>query len=115
MPGIRRGVPAPNQTTTHKKSGQVIVQDPASVLKRYSIWHEAENHSRSTESCYERTLMPFFTYLKDEQDITDLTKVELDHLRAWLVWLRNTPSRLMTVAIWLPIRSIRYREIMENS
>jgi integrase/recombinase XerD len=63
------------------------------VLQRYLTWHDSEGHSRRTESCYDRTLRPFFTYLKTEHELTDLAQLQIDHLRAWLVWLRNTPAK----------------------
>jgi integrase/recombinase XerD len=62
------------------------------VLRHYILWHEAEGHSRKTEIDYEHTLRPFFRYLATEHGVTDLNALELEHLRAWLVWLRNTPS-----------------------
>jgi site-specific recombinase XerD len=62
------------------------------VLRAYTLWHEAEGHSRKTEHVYAHTLRPFFRYLATEHGVTDLADLELEHLRAWLVWLRNTPS-----------------------
>jgi site-specific recombinase XerD len=68
------------------------VQDPERVLRAYTLWHEAEGHSRKTEHVYAHTLHPFFRYLATEHSVTDLADLELEHLRAWLVWLRNTLS-----------------------
>jgi site-specific recombinase XerD len=61
-------------------------------MEHYLIWHEAEGHSRKTEPVYRKTLRPFFAYLKEEQQVEDLGDLTLEHLRAWLVWLRNTPG-----------------------
>jgi site-specific recombinase XerD len=69
-----------------------IIQDPERVLRRYLLWHEAEGHSRKTERNYRVVLGLFFAYLKGEQDIEDLSAVEVEHVRAWLVYLRNTPT-----------------------
>src|SRR5258708_8828018 len=68
------------------------VQDPERVLRAYTLWHEAEGHSRKTEHVYAHTLRPFFRYLATEHNVTDLADLELEHLRAWLAWLRHTPS-----------------------
>ncbi|MBA3824252.1 MAG: tyrosine-type recombinase/integrase [Ktedonobacterales bacterium] len=64
-----------------------------SVLHRYVNWHEAEGHSRKTEQDAKTNLRPFFRYLKTEFDITHVEQVEVDNIRSWLVWLRNTPSQ----------------------
>lgn len=94
MPPIRRGKPA--TAATEKKRGQkaqLTILDLESVLQRYLTWHDSEGHSRRTESCYGGTLRPFFAYLKTEHELTDLAQLQIDHLRAWLVWLRNTPAK----------------------
>jgi len=75
-----------------KKASAQRLCDPQRALEHYLIWHEAEGHSRKTELVYHKTLRPFFAYLKDEQQIEDLGDLTLEHLRAWLVWLRNTPG-----------------------
>src|SRR5262249_30699062 len=77
--------------TSYKGSTQRLC-DPQRALEHYLIWHEAEGHSRKTELVYHKTLRPFFAYLKDEQQVEDLGDLTLEHLRAWLVWLRNTPG-----------------------
>jgi site-specific recombinase XerD len=77
----------PNATKTRHK------QDPEQVLRRYTLWHDAEGHSRKTEDVYQKTLRPFFAFLKTEHDLDDLAQVEVDHVRSWLVWLRNTPGQ----------------------
>jgi site-specific recombinase XerD len=102
MPPVRRGTSADpltltlaqsaNTRRTHAARAQAHIQDPEQVLARYLTWHEAEGHSRKTEEDYQKTLRPFFAYLKNEHGLTDLGALELDHLRAWLVWLRNTPT-----------------------
>jgi site-specific recombinase XerD len=69
--------------------------EPERMLGQYLLWHEAEGHSRKTELVYQQTLRPFFTYLASEHhltDLTDLAALTLNELRAWLVWLRNTPG-----------------------
>jgi site-specific recombinase XerD len=91
MPTVQRGKPSHTQERTTTK--KVALQDPQKVLKRYILWHESEGHSRKTESVYEKTLTPFFHYLESEHQINDLTQVGIEHIRAWLVWLRNTPSQ----------------------
>jgi site-specific recombinase XerD len=63
------------------------------VLRRYLLWHEAEGHSRKTESNYQKVLRLFFSYLRDEHQLTDLNELEVEHVRAWLVYLRNTPGQ----------------------
>jgi site-specific recombinase XerD len=62
------------------------------VLGQYLLWHEAEGHSRKTELVYQKTLRPFFAYLASEHYQKDLAALTLTELRAWLVWLRNTPG-----------------------
>jgi site-specific recombinase XerD len=69
-----------------------IIQDPERVLRRYLLWHEAEGHSRKTESNYRKVLGLFFAYLKSEHQVEDLNHVEVEHVRAWLVYLRNVPT-----------------------
>src|SRR5690242_9140835 len=92
MPPIRRGksvtpsTPKPTKATTQ-------IQEPIQALKRYILWHESEGHSRKTESVYDTSLRAFFRYLQDELEVADLNQVYLEHIRAWLVWLRNTPSQ----------------------
>src|SRR5579875_7943 len=68
-------------------------QPPAQVMQQYILWHESEGHSRKTESVYQKTLSPFFAYLKGDHQIADVNDIHLEHLRAWLVWLRNTPGQ----------------------
>src|SRR5262245_782684 len=103
MPPVRRGTPSEPPVPTPPAKGtrahtararraQTNVQDPEQVLRRYLTWHEAEGHSRKTEEDYQKTLRPFFAYLKAEHDLADLGALEIEHLRAWLVWLRNTPT-----------------------
>ena len=92
MHGIRRGIPASDPTPPRRKQAQTHIQEPEAVLKKYLNWHEAEGHSRKTETVYTRTLRPFFAYLKTEHQLEDLSLLDIDHLRAWLVWLRNTPT-----------------------
>jgi site-specific recombinase XerD len=48
---------------------------------------------RKTEDVYEKTLRPFFVFLKNEYQIEDLTQLQVDQIRVWLVWLRNTPGQ----------------------
>ena len=69
-----------------------IIQDPERVLHRYLLWHEAEGHSRKTERNYCVVLGLFFAYLKNEHHIDDLNELEVEHVRAWLIYLRNTPT-----------------------
>jgi len=78
-------------TRTKKASAQRLC-DLQRAMEHYLIWHEAEGHSRKTELVYRKTLRPFFACLNDEQQIDDLGNLTLEHLRAWLVWLRNTPG-----------------------
>lgn len=102
MPPVRRGTSADplmhtlarsaNTRRTPTARALAHIQDPEQVLARYLTWHEAEGHSRKTEEDYQKTLRPFFAYLMNEHGLTDLGALELDHLRAWLVWLRNTPT-----------------------
>jgi site-specific recombinase XerD len=93
MPPVKRGTPS-QQTPHERQSSQPTrIQDPLVVLKKYVLWHESEGHSRKTEAVYELTLKPFFKYLREEHQVEDLTQIDLNHLRAWLVWLRNTPSQ----------------------
>jgi site-specific recombinase XerD len=81
----------PRQTrTSHHRAP--LIQEPAKVLRRYLLWHEAEGHSRKTERNYRIVLGLFFTYLTSEQQIEDLNVLEVEHVRAWLVYLRNTPT-----------------------
>ncbi len=93
---------APHSTTSGTKSRPIrraparIVQEPDRVLKRYLLWHEAEGHSRKTELNYRKVLRLFFNYLKSEHQIEDLNEVEVEHVRTWLVYLRNTPTNLDT-------------------
>jgi site-specific recombinase XerD len=68
-------------------------QVPDQVLRRYLLCHEAEGHSRKTESNYRKVLSLFFTYLRDEHQLEDLSELEVEHVRAWLVYLRNTPGQ----------------------
>ncbi len=91
MPPVKRGTPPPSRE--RESSQPTRIQDPHLVLKKYILWHESEGHSRKTEAVYELTLRPFFKYLKEEHQVEDLNQIDLDHLRAWLVWLRNTPSQ----------------------
>ena len=94
MRPIRRGKPATSVAATIKgKKPTVTLLEPENALQKYLTWHEAEGHSRETQRDYQRCLHPFFSYLKTEQEISDLASVNLSHLRAWLVWLRNTPAR----------------------
>jgi site-specific recombinase XerD len=95
MPPVRRGGPSGQSPQKDKKATKAAAfkQDPEAVLHRYITWHEAEGHSRKTEQDYTTTLRPFFTYLKNEHGIEDLCELQVDHIRAWLVWLRNTPSQ----------------------
>jgi len=81
-PADRRDAAAPSK----------LLAEPERVLAQYLMWHEAEEHSRKTELDYQKTLRPFFTYLKHEHGLTDLETLTLNELRAWLVWLRNTPG-----------------------
>ncbi len=67
--------------------------DPEHILKQYLNWHEAEGYSRKTQADYRKNMHALFGYLKTEQDIDDLSQLRVDHLRSWLVWLRNTPSQ----------------------
>ncbi len=92
MPLVRRGYPNPQPTPIKSRKSPIRIQDPEHVLQSYVTWHEAEGHSHATETCYQRTLRPLFSYLKTEHEITDLNQVGTEHLRAWLVWLRNTPT-----------------------
>jgi site-specific recombinase XerD len=93
MPPTKRGKATSPKENITAQQAKIIVQDPLNVLKRYILWHESEGHSRKTESVYEKTLTPFFAYLKSEYQIDDLIQVGIEHIRAWLVWLRNTPSQ----------------------
>jgi site-specific recombinase XerD len=94
--GSRGSQPIPAEPASSLQAGRRTilprVQDPEQVLRHYTLWHEAEGHSRKTEIVYQHTLRPFFHYLASEHQLTDLAQLELDHLRAWLVWLRNTPG-----------------------
>ena len=101
MSRIPRATPAPTSRSPMtrssrgaraKKASTQRLCDPQRAMEHYLIWHEAEGHSRKTELVYRKTLRPFFAYLKDEQQIEDLGDLTLEHLRAWLVWLRNTPG-----------------------
>jgi site-specific recombinase XerD len=56
------------------------------------LWHEAEGHSRKTERNYRVVLGLFFAYLQKEHHIEDLNELEVEHVRAWLIYLRNTPT-----------------------
>jgi site-specific recombinase XerD len=104
MPSVQRGVshtstlppvdsrsstPSSRSTSNHHNH----IQEPARVLRQYLLWHESEGHSRKTQSVYKRTLEPFFAYLKSEHQLEDLCELQLEHLRAWLVWLRNTDGQ----------------------
>lgn len=98
MPAVRRGSKqmepsTPSSPSTAPRSPVRRIQEPEKVLRSYILWHESEGHSRKTETVYTRTLRPFFDYLRTEHQLTDLSELELDHIRAWLVWLRNTPSQ----------------------
>ena len=62
------------------------------MLRRYLLWHEAEGHSRKTERNYRVVLGLFFDYLKSEHHLDDLNDLEVEHVRAWLVYLRNVPT-----------------------
>src|SRR5689334_6547194 len=84
--------PSSRTTRTTRRPSARIVQDPDRELKRYLLWHEAEGHSRKTELNYRKVLRLFFNYLKSEHQIEDLNEVEVEHVRAWLVYLRNTPT-----------------------
>jgi site-specific recombinase XerD len=94
MHPIRRGKPSLLSLTPTKKAiAHATTQDPESILQRYLNWHNAEGHSGQTESSYQKALRLLFKYLKTEYELDDLTRITVDHLRARLVWLRNTPSR----------------------
>jgi site-specific recombinase XerD len=81
--------PKKGQTSRSRAS---IVQDPERVLRRYLLWHEAEGHSRKTERNYRVVLGLFFSYLQSEHHLEDLNELEVEHVRAWLAFLRNTPT-----------------------
>lgn len=69
-----------------------IIQEPERVLRRYLLWHKAEGHSRKTERNYRVVLGLYFAYLHSDHQIDDLNALEVEHVRAWLVYLRNTPT-----------------------
>lgn len=102
LPPVRRGTgrghdrvrPTPSSSPVHTSSQarSVRFHTPEKLLQQYIVWHEAEGHSRKTETDYQKSLRPFFAYLKSEHQLEDLGALELEHLRSWLVWLRNTPS-----------------------
>jgi hypothetical protein len=68
------------------------IAEPEHALGQYLLWHEDEGHSRKTELVYQKTLRPFLAYLRQEHGMNDLAALTLGELRAWLVWLRNTPG-----------------------
>src|ERR1700741_856358 len=96
VPPVTRGshshAPKQDQANHKRQTRAPIIQEPDRVLKRYLLWHEAEGHSRKTELNYRKVLGLFFAYLKSEHQIEDLNQVEVEHVRAWLVYLRNTPT-----------------------
>lgn len=94
---VRRGRATANDelrlTPTTRSQPTRRAQTLTQVLQQYVLWHESEGHSRKTESVYKKTLAPFFAYLKSDHQIEDVNDIQLEHLRAWLVWLRNTPGQ----------------------
>lgn len=96
MPPVTRG--SRSRTTTQDQASHTrqtrapIIQDPERVLRRYLLWHEAEGHSRKTERNYRVVLGLFFDYLRSEHHLEDLNDLEVEHVRAWLVYLRNMPT-----------------------
>jgi integrase len=68
------------------------VQEPERVLRRYLLWHEAEGHSRKTERNYRVVPGLFLAFLHGKHQIDDLNALEVEHVRAWLVHLRNAPT-----------------------
>jgi site-specific recombinase XerD len=92
MTPIRRGQVPAELSQLEPAGPSIIRQDPQQVLHHYILWHEAEGHSRKTEKDYTKTLLPFFRYLRSEHEIDDLCQLQVNHIRAWLVWLGNTPS-----------------------
>lgn len=88
---VTRGSRSPEKQRT-SRSRMYDIQDPERTLRRYLLWHEAEGHSRKTERNYTIVLGLFFTYLRSEHQIDDLNDVEVEHVRTWLAYLRNTPT-----------------------
>lgn len=88
---VKRGSSAAKKRQASRPRAPII-QDPERVLRRYLLWHEAEGHSRKTERNYRVVLGLFYAYLRGEHNIEDLSAVEVEHVRAWLVYLRNTPT-----------------------
>ena len=89
---IKRGTLPKESKPTKKQQKNTIIIDPQDILQKYLTWHDAEGHSRKTQLDYKKTLRPFYAYLKNEHGIVDLSLLSIDTLRAWLVWLRNTPG-----------------------
>ncbi len=90
--GLRSRTPKQDQASHPRGTRAPIIQDPDRVLRRYLLWHEAEGHSRKTERNYRVVLGLCFDYLKSEHHLDDLNDLEVEHVRAWLVYLRNVPT-----------------------
>jgi site-specific recombinase XerD len=88
---VTRGSHSSKRGQTSRLQAPIIL-DSEHILRRYLLWHEAEGHSRKTERNYRVVLGLFFAYLRNEHHIEDLNELEVEYVRAWLIYLRNTPT-----------------------
>ncbi|MBA2396051.1 MAG: tyrosine-type recombinase/integrase [Ktedonobacteraceae bacterium] len=67
--------------------------DMQKALRQFLEACRFDNASEDTLKNYESTGVMFVQWLEREQGVRDTQELSIDHLRAWVMYMRDTPSR----------------------